>query len=167
MMIENALHAIFRKHIATGTLRITYPSGRTESYGDGSGPPLALRIADPAALRAIVLDPGLAVAEMYMDGRLVLEEGEIYGLIALAKANTRPEVSTPGAWVQHLRRSVTEAPVLRAVGLQARARQRRAPLRPRRAALPALPRRRHAVFLRLLRAPAHDASTRRSSPRSG
>ena len=54
-----------------------------------------------------------------MEGRLVLEEGEVYDLIALAKANTRPEVSTPFAWVQHLRRSVTAAPVLRAVGLQA------------------------------------------------
>ena len=30
-----------------------------------------------------------------MDGRLVLEEGDVYDLIALAKANTRPEVSTP------------------------------------------------------------------------
>jgi cyclopropane-fatty-acyl-phospholipid synthase len=118
-MLENTLHAIFRKEIAAGNLRVAYPSGRTERYGDGSGAPLALRIADPAALRAIVFDPGLSVAEMYMDGRLVLEEGEAYDLIALAKANTRPEVSTPFAWVQHLRRSVTAAPVLHAVGIPA------------------------------------------------
>ena len=118
-MLENTLHAIFRKEIAAGTLRVTYPSGRTERYGDGSGAPLAIRIADPAALRAIVFDPGLGVPEMYMDGRLVLEEGEVYDLIALAKANTRPEVSTPFAWVQHLWRSVTAAPVLHAVGIQA------------------------------------------------
>jgi len=119
MIIENALHATFRKHIATGALRITYPTGRIERYGDGNGPPLALRITDPAALRAIMLDPGLAVAEMYMDGRLVIEEGEIYGFIALAKTNTRPEVSTLGAWAQHLRRSVTDAPVIRATGPKA------------------------------------------------
>ena len=95
MIIENALHATFRKHIASGALRITYPSGRTERYGDGNGPPLALRITDPAALRAIMLDPGLAVAEMYMDGRLVIEEGDIYGLIALPSRTPDPRSAPP------------------------------------------------------------------------
>ena len=45
-MLEPAFHAIFRKEISSGSLRITYPSGRREAYGDGSGPPLALRFAD-------------------------------------------------------------------------------------------------------------------------
>ena len=117
-MLENTLNTIFRKEIANGDLRVGYPSGRRETYGNGSGPRLALRIADDAALRAIVLDPGLKVPEMYMDGRLVIEEGDVYDFIALAKANTRPEVATPGAWFQHLRRSVTDAPVLHAVGIK-------------------------------------------------
>ncbi len=67
----------------------------------------------------MLLDPALAAPEMYMDGRLVLDEGDVYDLIALAKSNTRPEVSTPGAWVQHLRRSITSAPILRAIGVKA------------------------------------------------
>ena len=96
----------------------TPPAG-SETYGDGTGTPLSLRIADPGALRAILLDPSLAVPEMYMDGRLVIESGDVYELIALAKTNTRPEVSTPGAKVFHVGRSVTHAPVLRAVGLKA------------------------------------------------
>ena len=54
-----------------------------------------------------------------MDGRLVIEEGDVYDLIALAKPTPRPEVATPGAGLQHLRRSVTDAPILRAVGLKA------------------------------------------------
>ena len=45
-MLEKALHAIFRDQISTGSLRVTFPSGRREAYGDGSGPPLALRFAD-------------------------------------------------------------------------------------------------------------------------
>ncbi len=117
-MIENVLHGILGREITEGNLRITYPSGRTEHYGDGVGATLAVRIVDKAALRAIVLDPGLRAPEMYMDGRLVIEEGDIYDFIALAKANTRPEVLTPGAWFQHLRRSVTDAPIARAVGLR-------------------------------------------------
>jgi cyclopropane-fatty-acyl-phospholipid synthase len=118
-MLENALHAAFRKHVAAGSLQVTFPSGRIERYGDGSGPPIALRLADEATLRAVTFDPSLAVAEAYMDGRLVLEEGDIYQLIALAKGNTRPEVSTAGAWLHHLSRSVIYAPVVRAVGIKA------------------------------------------------
>jgi cyclopropane-fatty-acyl-phospholipid synthase len=118
-MLEKPLHAIFRDQIVTGSLRVTYPSGRTEAYGDGSGPPLALRFADGRALRRVLIDPGLAFAEMYMDGRIVIEEGDVYDFIALAKTNTRPEVATPGAQGLHLWRSVTHAPVIRAVGLRA------------------------------------------------
>jgi cyclopropane-fatty-acyl-phospholipid synthase len=118
-MLENLLHGALGKQIASGHLRLTYPSGRRERYGDGTGDPLAVRITDSGALRAIALDPSLAVPEMYMDDRLVIEQGDPYALIALAKANTRPEVSTPGAWVNHVRRSVTAAPLLRAVGIKA------------------------------------------------
>ena len=117
-MIENTLHHILGRVITEGNFRVIYPSGRTEQYGNGAGKPLAIRITDKAALRAIVLDPGLRAPEMYMDGRLVIEEGDIYELIALAKANTNPEVLTPGAWFQHLRRSVTDAPIAHAVGLK-------------------------------------------------
>jgi cyclopropane-fatty-acyl-phospholipid synthase len=118
-MLENALHAAFGRHLTAGSLRVTYPSGRIETYGDGNGPPIALRIVDAATLRAVLLDPTLAVAEAYMDGRIVLEEGDVYDLVLLAKSNTRPEVSTKGAWAHHLKRSITHAPVLRAVGIRA------------------------------------------------
>ncbi|MFT3972664.1 MAG: cyclopropane-fatty-acyl-phospholipid synthase family protein [Amaricoccus sp.] len=118
-MLENVLDTALRTGISHGNLRVSFPSGRGETYGDGSGALIAIRITDPARLRAIALDPGLAVAEAYMDGALVIEHGDIYGLIAVAKSNMRPEVSTPGAWFQHLRRSVALAPVARAIGLKA------------------------------------------------
>ena len=91
-----------------------------------------------------------------MEGRLVVEQGSIYDLIAIAKSNTRPELAGPVARLQHARRSLVAAPFCtrRAEG---GAGQRRSSLRPGRAAVPALPRRRHAVFLRLLRAARHDA----------
>jgi cyclopropane-fatty-acyl-phospholipid synthase len=117
-MLENALHGFLSRKISAGNLRVGFPSGRTERYGDGSGPALALRIADRRTLGAMLLDPGLQVAEAYMDGRLVVEAGGIYDLIALAKTNTRPEVLTPAARFQHLRRSLTWAPVLRVVGIE-------------------------------------------------
>ena len=116
-MLENALHAILRRQFPGGEPHVTYPSGRRETYGDGSGTPLALRFADTGALRAVFLDPSLAVPEMYMDGRLVIEAGNVYELIALAKTNTRPEVSTPVAWAYHAARRLTRAPIFAPVGL--------------------------------------------------
>ncbi len=118
-MLDSALHTILRRELPVGNLVVTYPSGRREHYGDGSGAPLVLRFADPGALRAALLDPALAVPEMYMDGRLILEQGDVYQLIAIAKTNTRPEVVTPAARVLHAGRSLAKAPVLRAVGQKA------------------------------------------------
>ena len=115
-MLENALHNAFRRRIPSGNLKVTFATGRTEAYGDGSGPPLALRFQDAGALRAVVLDPVLGVPEMYMQGRLVLEAGDIYDLIALAKANTRAELATPIAALHHLRRSLLASPALKAIG---------------------------------------------------
>jgi cyclopropane-fatty-acyl-phospholipid synthase len=119
MMLEKLLHSALDKQIESGDLQMTYPSGRIERYGDGTDEPLAIRITDDAALRAIVLDPGLAAPEMYMDGRLVIERGDVAALIALLKANTRAEVVTPAAWANHLRRSITAAPLLKAIGIKA------------------------------------------------
>jgi cyclopropane-fatty-acyl-phospholipid synthase len=119
MTIEKALDAALRRHIAVGSLRVTFPSGRTETYGDGSGPPLAMRFSDEAVLRSILGDPSLAVGEAYMDGRLILEEGDVYAFIALVKENTRYEISTVGARLQHFRRTLTRSPLLHAVGLKA------------------------------------------------
>ncbi len=118
-MLESALHAIFRKRISTGSLRVSYPSGRSETYGDGNGTALALRFTDAAALRRVLLDPGLAFPELYTDGRIVVEHGDIYEFLALAKRNTRPELATPVATALHLWRSIVHAPILRAVGIKA------------------------------------------------
>ena len=89
-MIENTLHHILGREITEGNLPVTYPSGRTEHYGDGGGSTLAIRIADKAALRAIVLDPGLKAPERYMDGRLVIEEGDDLRVDRLARRTPAP-----------------------------------------------------------------------------
>ncbi|MFO1104881.1 MAG: cyclopropane-fatty-acyl-phospholipid synthase family protein [Amaricoccus sp.] len=117
-MLETLLHNALTAQINRGSLRVTYPSGRVEAYGGRAGPTVAIRILDAGALRSIVLDPPLAVPEMYMDGRLTIETGDPYDLIALFSLNTEPERSTVWAELNHLRRSVTAAPVAKAIGLK-------------------------------------------------
>lgn len=103
-----------------GQIVLTYPSGRTESYGPGPER-VAVRITDDAALKAIANDPMLAVGEMYMDGRLIVEDGTIYDFLSLTKRNANVRAATRGAMLRHLWRSL-RASVRKRVGLrQARA----------------------------------------------
>ena len=109
-MLEQRLDSALRGQISHGSLTITYPSGWTRVHGDGGAPRVALTIRDRAALRAIVFDPTLAVPEMYMEGRLTLEAGDAYDLVALAKGNTAPERATWGAVLGDTLRAVLRAP---------------------------------------------------------
>lgn len=85
--MERLLANALRKIVRTGTLRVTYASGRSETYGDGSGSPVAIRFADQAAERLVALDPSLRFGEMFMEGRVVVEQGSVYELISLVKRN--------------------------------------------------------------------------------
>ncbi|MCX8996341.1 cyclopropane-fatty-acyl-phospholipid synthase family protein [Rhizobiaceae bacterium BDR2-2] len=92
--MTSSLRLLLHKIIATGSLRLTDHSGATETYGDGSGKAVAIRFTDEEAEEAVANDPLLKLGEMYMDGRMVLEEGDIYDFLALVKENTRSEALT-------------------------------------------------------------------------
>jgi cyclopropane-fatty-acyl-phospholipid synthase len=69
--------------IRNGSLDVTTPSGATMRLGDGAGPRLAIRFTDTAAMWSLLLDPELTFGELYTDGRIVLERGSIYDLLAM------------------------------------------------------------------------------------
>ncbi len=88
---------LFRTLIRSGSLAVTGPDGRTRRYGTGSAElrPVAIRIADRGAGRAIARNPALGFGEMFMAGRLVLEEGDINDLLDLIGFNIRWEKENP------------------------------------------------------------------------
>jgi cyclopropane-fatty-acyl-phospholipid synthase len=75
--------------VKRGTLTLHRPGKPTRTFGtpDPAFPDVTLRFADPGVGRAIVADPGLGAAEAFMDGRLVIEEGDIRTLVELLTAN--------------------------------------------------------------------------------
>lgn len=88
---------LFRALIRSGPLTVTGPDGTRRRYGtpaDGVAP-VAIRIADRAAERAIARNPALGFGEMFTDGRLVLEEGDIRALLDLVGFNVRWEKENP------------------------------------------------------------------------
>jgi cyclopropane-fatty-acyl-phospholipid synthase len=90
--MASAFLAIVQKIIRKGNLKLTLANGETHAIGDGTGDPVAVRIADEEAERLIRRDPTLKLGEMYMDGRFILEHGNIYDFLAMVKQNTTNEI---------------------------------------------------------------------------
>jgi cyclopropane-fatty-acyl-phospholipid synthase len=62
---------------------VTTAGGRTYTFGDGTGSPLAIRFTNAGAQRAVLFDPELKFGEAYMDGTIVVEQGSIADLLGL------------------------------------------------------------------------------------
>jgi cyclopropane-fatty-acyl-phospholipid synthase len=67
-----------------GIFKLTTSSGKTFTFGDGTGKPVAVRFTSRAAEWGILLDPELKFGEAYMNGTLVVEEGTIADALAIA-----------------------------------------------------------------------------------
>ncbi len=81
------LERLARRFIQTGRLKITYPSGRVATYGDGTGPQVAIRLVGRLTLLRLALEATLALGECYMDQTLILETGDIYDFLDLLGRN--------------------------------------------------------------------------------
>ena len=76
--------------VKRGHLTLRHHDGAVEQFGT-SEPGIsnvAIKLTDKAVMRKIILDPRLGAAEAFMDGRLIMEEGDIMDLITLVRANT-------------------------------------------------------------------------------
>ena len=81
-----------RKLLKKGELTIIDADGKRYSYGapDPGRAPIVMRFADRGVGNYIARHPRLGAAMAWMDGRLIIEQGDIAGLIDLIRAN--------GAW---------------------------------------------------------------------
>ncbi len=83
------LDAALRRLIKRGTLTLTEASGRTRTYGvaDPDWPNLGMRLADRKVPGAIARNPSLGMAECYMDGRVLIEGGDIMDFVEFVRRN--------------------------------------------------------------------------------
>ena len=81
--MQKALNAILRRLITRGRLTVRWPDGRMQTYAGppDSGPEAGLVLRTPRAVRRLVLQPNLAMGELYMDGELAPLDGSIYDLL--------------------------------------------------------------------------------------
>ncbi|RYE03164.1 MAG: class I SAM-dependent methyltransferase [Sphingomonadales bacterium] len=88
----NLIDRFFARAVKRGHLSVAYADGTARTYGvaDPQLPDVAIRL-EQGVVAGILRDPGLGAAEAFMDGRLVIEKGDILALLTLITANNRWE----------------------------------------------------------------------------
>ncbi|MGZ8409006.1 MAG: SAM-dependent methyltransferase, partial [Hyphomicrobium sp.] len=105
------LRAFFKRVIQFGNVTVKTIGGSFQ-VGDGTGNPICIRLHDRRAAVQLMMDPSSALGDLYMDGRLTVEQGSIYDLLALAWLNLG-KAEPPGpakAWaaVRHATRYLSQ-----------------------------------------------------------
>jgi cyclopropane-fatty-acyl-phospholipid synthase len=85
-LIEKLVGKVIRK----GRLNLIMPDGRKLEFGPG-GKSLTIRLTDRKAAFAIARNPRLGLGEAYMDGRIVVEDGDILDLMEFVTGANRWE----------------------------------------------------------------------------
>jgi cyclopropane-fatty-acyl-phospholipid synthase len=102
--MDRLLRYFLTQFIRRGSMTFTTASGAKFTCGDGTGEPVSVRFLTNDAERRILLNPELALGEIYMDGTFVVEQGSIAD--ALAILLDQPEILPRWAklqwWVRYL-----------------------------------------------------------------
>ncbi len=81
--LDGLLKALVKK----GRLTVIDSSGRSHVYCGGDGPSATIRLHDKALPCKILLNPSVALGEAFMNGRLTVENGDIYRFLDLVAMN--------------------------------------------------------------------------------
>jgi len=95
------LDRLFASIVKSGTLILQTAGGRRMSFGTGT-PEITMRLHDRAAYYELAINPELKLGELYMDGRLTVENGDIADLLDLLMSNLA--LVQPGPLMRLLRR---------------------------------------------------------------
>lgn len=96
------------RRVKRGRLTVHHADGKTSRFGtpDAAFNDVTIRFADRGAANFIVRNPGLGAAEAFMDGRLLIEQGDIRDLVNLLAGNGLWEEGGRGLKPSPARRAV-------------------------------------------------------------
>jgi len=81
--MDRLLRYFLQQFIRRGAMNFTTASGAKFSCGDGTGQPVSVRFLTTDAERRVLLNPELALGEVYMEGTFVVENGTIADALAI------------------------------------------------------------------------------------
>jgi cyclopropane-fatty-acyl-phospholipid synthase len=99
------IEALLARMVKVGDLTVKLASGREIRVGDGSGPPVVMRLTR-AGLRRLVANPSLGLAEAYMDEDMVLEQGSIWNLLEIVGRSGGRAPKGRGSWAKRARKAL-------------------------------------------------------------
>jgi cyclopropane-fatty-acyl-phospholipid synthase len=104
-ILDWLLSIFLGRFIRQGSLTVTTGAGNRYTFGDGSGPPVAVRFTSARAQRSVLLNPELRLGEAYMDGTFVVEQGSIADVLAILLRQEHiaaPKWAVPSRIVRYL-----------------------------------------------------------------
>ena len=87
--MDRLLPMFLRRLVRRGSFTVTTAAGQTYTFGDGRGPPVAVRFTSAKAQRSVLLDPELKLGEAYVDGTFVVERGTIADALSILFGQAR------------------------------------------------------------------------------
>jgi cyclopropane-fatty-acyl-phospholipid synthase len=85
--MQRALDGILRRFIVTGRLSVRWPDGSLSLYSGEDGPSAGIVLLSTSSILGLVLNPGLALGEAYMDGTMAPDGCGIYDVLDVLFAN--------------------------------------------------------------------------------
>src|ERR1700730_8444807 len=108
--MDRLLRYFLKQFIRRGAMTFTTASGAKFTCGDGTGEPVSVRFLTTDAERRVLLNPELALGEVFMEGTFVVEQGSIADALAilLAQPEILPRWAKLQYWLRYLVRHVSQ-----------------------------------------------------------
>ncbi|MGY4309159.1 cyclopropane-fatty-acyl-phospholipid synthase [Bradyrhizobium sp. USDA 4369] len=102
--MDRLLRRLLSRFICRGSISFATADGTTFRCGDGTGVPVAARFLTHDAERRVLLNPELALGELYMDGSFVIEQGSVADFLAIVMSQPAavPDWAKPQWWLRYL-----------------------------------------------------------------
>lgn len=88
-MWDKLLLGLLGRGIRAGSLALTLPDGKVQTFGPGGAPQVAVTLKDPDLPRRFLMAPELTLGEAYMDGQMTIAGDDVRGLLSLGLHNLR------------------------------------------------------------------------------
>jgi cyclopropane-fatty-acyl-phospholipid synthase len=108
--MDRLLRRLLTKFVRRGTMLFTTADGETFTCGDGTGEPVHARFLAAEAERRVLLNPELALGEIYMEGQFVIEKGTIADALAILmdQSDSLPRWAKPRWRMRYLLRRLRQ-----------------------------------------------------------
>jgi cyclopropane-fatty-acyl-phospholipid synthase len=108
--MNSLLRSFLSRFIRRGSMTFITADSDKFSCGDGTGEPVRARFLTSDAERRILLNPELALGEVYMEGSFVIEQGSIADALAvlMGQPDASPSWAKPLWWARFLIRRIRQ-----------------------------------------------------------